>query len=208
MRALASKIGPLLSLVVLGVAVAAIVYARGIVPLQAGAAGCSEVAAGSVVESGVYTPYDQQRSHLPDQRLNPEGQPLQPGVDGVPTSIDGLSLQWLMASGSGSYAYFAAAPVDAATTAASFVRDGGIQLDVEPLDGSGSFAEWLLGHQGKRAVKVTVGEFVGAVTWSDPDSYGSRPHNVFWSDGSANYTLTGIASAEHLVTLARQMQCA
>lgn len=173
-----------------------------------GAVGCGAVEPGSISESQVFTPYDQQRSHLPDHHLNPDGQPFGGGTfAAVPQSVDGLALSWLIRSDSGTYAYFSRSAVDESTTAASFIVDGGVQYDVEPVDGSGSFAEWLLSRDGARAVKVAIGSAVGAVTWSDPDLYGSRPHNVFWSNGTYNFTLTGETSAEHLITLARQIEC-
>lgn len=174
----------------------------------AAAPNCGSPLSGAIVESSTFTPYDHQLSHLPDQLLNPGGTVFHASSpSGVPSSLDGMSLTWLVQSPAGSYAYFSQQSVDRTSTASSFVSSGGLQFDVEPRNGSESFAEWLLPHEGERAVQIAIGSHVGAVTWSDPDERGSRPHNVFWADDVNNYTLTGIRTPEALVALARSISC-
>lgn len=164
---------------------------------------------GSIAESSRFTPWEARLTRLPDPLLNPTGAGFNgDSTAGIPEALDGLQLVWIASSDSGTYAYYSSQPVDESTTASSFVGNGGLQFSIEPLDGSGSFAQWLLPHEGERATEVEISDSVGALTWSDPDDHGVRPHNVYWSDANSNFTLSGVRSPEALVTLARSIACA
>lgn len=67
--------------------------------------------------------------------------------------------------------------------------------------------ETLLADFPDRAIPVQVGSLAGAMTWADPLANGVRTHNVYWSDGTYNYSLIANRSGAAALTLARGMAC-
>lgn len=172
------------------------------------APGCNTV--DSIVESTKFTPYEVMHSHLPDPVLNPTGEEApQVPSDAQVASIDSLPRSWAVVSDTGAiYQYFLGSDIDQTLTLSNFFKAGGTELDRDPVESkSGSFVEYVLDTLGERAVKVEVGDYAGALSWSDPDVNGIRPHVLTWTDGQWNYVLTADRSPEALVNLGRDLVC-
>lgn len=171
--------------------------------------GCGRVDV-PIVESTEFTPYENRLSHLPEVPLNPSGRgPMSVPPEVRVGSIDGLPLQFASVSRYGAvYQYFLGTEIDRELTVAQFVAARGVELDRDPVENPGeSFAEYVLSELGERAVRVDVGDHVGALTWGDPLVNGVRPHHLSWSDGVYNYSLIADRSPERLVELARELVC-
>jgi hypothetical protein len=193
-----------------GVAMLLLVAGIGVNQLRAsGDASCRPVAAGTITESQEFTPYEGMLDHLPELPLNPTGAsllsvPFEARVPGE--KLDNQPLVWVVVGGGATYQYFLGAPMTADMTTSMFLAAGGVQLEREPNDGE-PFASVLLRELGTRAVKVDVGGHLGAVTWADPIVNGIRTHNVYWSDGGFNYTVTADRSAVAALNIARGVSC-
>jgi hypothetical protein len=179
------------------------------VPLAMGSSspGCEPVV-NAPIESDQFTPYEVRRSKLPEPILNPEGEPLPAGLD-APTSIEGLALRWQDGSnpdGSPVALYFSDGPL-VGTPLSTFFKSGGVQLTEEPVDGGVIFAETLKEEVGERATPVQIGPYAGVMTWADPDSHGIRTHNLYWSDGTTNFSLIALRPALDLLTAGRSLVC-
>jgi hypothetical protein len=162
-------------------------------------AGC-EPFLGPITESPEFTPPEARRSQPRDFTLDPEGQ-------GPPTStlvLDGLSVQW--AAFGGSTLFFAESPVSGMLLS-EFFASGGLQLYQEMVSDGVIFAEHLNSEIGDRATGVVIGAYNGALTWADPDLQGTRTHNLYWSDGIANYSLIGVREPAELINLGRFLEC-
>jgi hypothetical protein len=60
----------------------------------------------------------------------------------------------------------------------------------------------------RRATLVAVGEYDGAISWDDPsDESGLRPHRIVWSEGTTDYELRAVRSADQMLALARELVC-
>jgi hypothetical protein len=173
--------------------------------------GCGIVPEGSIVESTSVTPWAAQRGPDVDNiaRL-PDGDVPEPL--GLAAEM-GLALgelpaaQLAITDGDGAvYAYFADAPIDGMTVA-EFIRAGGIQVHVDPMTDDRGFAAYLLDAFGERAVSVAVGSYNGALVWADPNSDGTRTHNLYWSDGVNNYSLIADMVPDEIVDLGRSLVC-
>jgi hypothetical protein len=171
--------------------------------------GCSEVAPGDIFESTNYTPASQQR-RPPGGPINPTGAQSGPALvrGTLPTTIDGLPLQWFSHSAAGTFAYYWDLPIEPTTTVDTFGGSRGVEFQVVPRDGGSSFASMLLAEFGDRATPVEVGPFDGALTWHDPDVNGLRRHGLYWSDGQVHYSLIADRPAEEIVNLGRHFACA
>ena len=187
------------------VATIALVAAGTIVVASAqGSAGCdSDVPA--IAESARFTPYSGRLSHLPDSPLATGGGRA---VDSSDRRMDGLALRWAGGDGEhSSYEYFFDREFDGELTVPAFRAAGGIQLDREAHGGDPYTADDVIAQVGERAVQVQVGEFEGALVWADPESNGVRAHNLYWSDGTNNYTLIAVRDPRRMVQLAREFVC-
>jgi hypothetical protein len=173
---------------------------------------CASIAEGTIVESQKFVIFEDRLGGLVNEAvIVPVGSVA---VVAVPpqavvkvASLGGLARQHTIVADNGvAYAYFLDGPL-AGLTRNEFVRRGGIQLDQDPRVTEKAFAAHLLEAFGERVVAVAVGAYDGAVTWSDPDVNGMRPHNVYWSDGAYEYALTANLSAAAVVNLARSLVC-
>jgi hypothetical protein len=88
-----------------------------------------------------------------------------------------------------------------------FLANGGIVYERQPLADGESFAAYLLATRGERAIPVEVGSHRAALVWADPFPNGLRTHNLYWSDGTFNYSLIADRPAEALVTIGRGLVC-
>jgi hypothetical protein len=170
--------------------------------------GCGTV--DSIVESAKFTPYEAMHSHLPDPVLNPSAEEAPPvPSDAQVSSIDSLPRSWAIVTDTGAvYQYFLGSDIDPKITLSSFYEAGGIELDRDPVESkSESFVDYVLDTLGERAVKVEIEDFAGALSWSDPEINGIRPHVLTWTDGRWNYALTADRSPETLVNLGRDLMC-
>jgi hypothetical protein len=165
--------------------------------------GCSPDV-GPITESQSFTPYDARLSHLPDSAIASLGH-----ADSSDERIDGLPLRWSAGDGPrASYRYFQRDEIDRGETVADFMAAGGIQLDRDAVaDGDPYTADDVIAQVGERAVNVQIGDYDGALVWADPESNGARPHNVYWSDGTYNYTLRAVRGPQRMVQLAREYVC-
>lgn len=174
--------------------------------------GCGAAAEEAILESQDFTPYAERLTHLASA-----GRPILPegaaALVGVPANaaiqvqgINGLARRHTVTGDGVAYAYFLGKPM-AGLTRSEFLSAGGVQLDQDPRTGTQAFADYLVGRLGERAVAVAVGPYDGALTWSDPDEQGIRPHNVYWSDGSFEFALTANLSAADLLDTARSLVC-
>ncbi len=162
---------------------------------------------GPIAESSQFTPYNARLTHLDllDVAITDVGQ--------APTSsesqLDGLPLRWEVGDGNrSSYQYFLRQPLDRQLTVPDFRAAGGIQFDRDLVtDGDPYTADDVIAQVGDRAVKVQVGDYDGALVWADPESNGARPHHLYWSDGTYNYTLIAVRDPERMVQLGREVVC-
>lgn len=179
-------------------------------PSASGGTNCGSFE-GQIEESDMFTPYEARRDHLPPVALNPKGQELDPSIlEGVaPQQVDGLPLQWSIASSDGSgYLYYAKQPVGSTTTTSEFSSNGGIQLSMEVAEGDTTGIQTQLDQLGERSIPVEIGDYAGAVVWADPENEsGLRVHYVFWDQDKYHYSLIIDASPEDAVTVAREVAC-
>jgi hypothetical protein len=170
-------------------------------------AGCG-LMEGPIVESQEFTPAESQISQSLDFLLTGAEPPSNWGLDELPGISTGVlpPLQMGMASQDAIHGYYFDREVENMLLS-DFVRDGGIQVHREPMLDSTSFASHLLATLGDRAVPVEIGTHQGALVWADPDRYGSRTHNLYWSDGEHNYSLIAVLDAEEIVNLGRRLVC-
>lgn len=171
---------------------------------------CDRIAAGAITESSDFTPYELRRGGaMGDDRINPNGIEfvLSAADADLPSKFGGLEIMFTVRVGTGVYAYYGDAPVDDKTTNDAFLAGGGIEYSIEDAEGGGSFADWLLNNLGERALPIGVGVDQGALTWADPNSLGTRTHNLYWYDGTNNYSLIADRPADQIVNLARALTC-
>lgn len=188
--------------IVIGVSLAAIVVSN-----ASPSAGCGNVE-GPIIESDVFTPIEGRRSLPMDPPINPSDAiaPPVPAEVSIP-AIAGLPLRWATVSANGAvYQYFLASELGPHMTVSDFYAAGGLQLDRDPVENGESFAEYLLSLS-QRAVRVEVGEHVGALNWADPNIKGTRLHHLYWSDGAYNYAVYTDRSAEEILSIGRGLVC-
>ena len=164
----------------------------------------------AIQEPGAFEVVTQRLTSFPDPPIAVVGVALPEVVpdDVRVDSIDGLPFRWIALGANGAaYQYFLESPLPATMRVSDFFKAGGIQLDRDPSDGNGSFAEHLLATSGDRAVRVEVGEHVGALIWADPDASGQRLHHLYWTSSGFNYALYGNRTAEEILTLGRELAC-
>lgn len=177
--------------------------------MAAASASCGPVAAGTIIESKVFTPYEAMRGKPYDGPINAEGRSSDPVPAGaqLTNSIDGRTRQYTLAGSNGAvYSYFLDRPLGKATPS-EFLAMGGIQVEQEPVTADGSFAAYLVATLGDRATAVKVGPFDGALTWAEPLANGIRSHNLYWSDGTYNYSVIADRPAEAILAIGRSMVC-
>lgn len=85
------------------------------------------------------------------------------------------------------YQYFYNAGIDRRLTVSEFRATGGVQFDRDPTDNGESYPEFLLSTLGERAVRIEVGDYVGALTWADRKA--TESDRTIWS-GQTVYTTT------------------
>lgn len=186
---------PFLSVIAIGLASA------GLVSSSSSIAGC-QVLVEPLTESGSFTPYEMQRSHLPEVYVNPEGE----AIDGDEADLDGLPLRWIETSGDVTSRYYDAEPI-VDRPLSSFFADGGVLLAAQPVTDDMVFGDDVPEEIGDRGTEVMVGEHPALLTWADPDRLGTRTHNLYWSDGVTNYSLIADRRSNELVNLARGLAC-
>src|ERR687891_151210 len=203
-----SSRGRRLSVVAVALIVAASIAAVIVSTATASSPGCDPVDF-EIVESKLFTPVDERFTSPLDPPINPAGGTVDHvPADAIVTSIDGLPLRWAATASNGAvYQYFYNAGIGRSLTVSEFRGTGGVQLDRDPTDNGESYPEFILSTLGERAVRVEVGDYVGALTWADPESNGIRPHYLVWSDGLYNYTLIAVMQPEELLTLGREVVC-
>lgn len=160
---------------------------------------------GPITESNRFTSYDARRSHLEDVPVTSVGQ----AVSSSDRQMDALPIRWEAGDGvNSSYQYFLGGRMDPEMTVAGFRGAGGIQLDRDAVtDGDPYTADDVIAQVGDRAVKVQIGEYEGALVWADPDGLGARPHHLYWSDGTYNYSLIAVRGPQRMVQLGREYVC-
>lgn len=184
----------------------------GINRLSAGGfAACDAIADGVISESQEFTPAAVMLSGLPPIPLElvvPVAMPQIPADAAVRgNAVDGLPLQWAMVGPNGEiYQYFFDRPLAADITTWTFPAEGGVQFERDLARGH-SFAAYLLTELGERAVEIGIGPFTATLTWADPLPNGIRTHNLYWSDGTYNYTLIADRPPATLVNIARRVVC-
>lgn len=167
--------------------------------------GC-EKPTGPIAESSRFTPYGARLSHLPERPVTSTGGPPHSG-DRQPESLDGLALRWVIGDGDRAfYRYFFSRPMTGESLP-EFHGGGGIQLDRDLVAPGQDFTDELLKTLGDRAVEVQIGDHRGALVWADPESNGVRPHHLYWSDGTYNYTLAAVRGPIRMVELGRELEC-
>ena len=87
-------------------------------------------------------------------------------------------------------------------TAEGFAALGGLLVQREPKNDAADYADTLLATLGERATKVCLGDGHAALVWADPDSSGTRTHNLYWSYSGDNYALIGVRTPQELLSLA------
>ncbi len=172
--------------------------------------GCGSVH-GPIIESKDFTPAEERRSSLPPMWLNPEGDSAVEGqgFDG-PLEIDNQALWWIdtaVADGVVSEAaYYLSAPAEP-MLGSEFIHAGGILYYRESVTDQSYTTAYIFERLGERAVPVEVGSYEAALVWADPDRSGTRTHNLYWSDGTFNYSLVADQGAEDILTLGRSLVC-
>jgi len=192
------------AVVVAGVAGTTTVWAG-----DGGASDCGSVE-GEIHESAGYTPYDGQRSHLPDAHLDPTGvEPPSVPREVSLNAVGDLPRQWSVVAADGSvHQYFDDEEVTEETTIRGFQGRGGIQLDAIPVAETGMRVRDISNAIGDRATPVQIGSSDGFVVWADPEQPGDRRlHHVYWEDDETYFALILDAPAEEAVRLARGIAC-
>jgi hypothetical protein len=168
---------------------------------------CGPLPAGSIAESKAFTPYALMRGQPGDAPINAQGGTGAQAPAGATSAVDGRIRQFTIAGANGAiYSYFLDRPIGSATPG-EFLSMGGLQVEQEPISSEGSFATYLLAALGERATPVTIGQYEGVLTWADPIANGIRSHNVYWSDGTYNFTLIADRTADEIVGIARSLVC-
>jgi len=192
----------------------AVLAALAFIPLAAvassPAAGDCGAFIGSIKEVQEFTPYEMQRSHLPDVTLNPQLEPQARLGSGIAIdAVNGLQRQWATLSATGEASqYFASDAITEQTTLSEFQRQGGIEVDTTPFKAGGSPLADMKESLGSRAIEVPIGTSVGLVVWADPVTPdGQRMHHVYWEQESILYSVIGDLGPETAVTTARQVAC-
>lgn len=170
--------------------------------------GCDIAEEGSIKESEQFAPVESRLSPPLDPLIKDVDQEAVPAPqDAFVASIDGLPNQWVVVAGDGAvYQYFHGDTVDGLSVS-GFRAAGGIELDRDPVDGSGDFIGFVLDTLGERATKMPIGDWTGALVWADPLVNGIRPHYLYWSDGKWTFALMADMPPDRLVNLARDLVC-
>jgi len=164
-----------------------------------GSDGC-DLFTGSITESEQFTPAEAMRTQPRDGVLDPNSE----GGVGVLLSLDSMPIRWMNQDASA--LFFFDEPVAGIKLFDLYAR-GGLLLTREPIRDGVVFADTLKSEIGDRAVEITVGASIGAMTWADPNLRGTRTHNIYWADGVNNYSLIGVRAPEEMVNLARGLAC-
>ena len=182
---------------------------------SASSSNCGEFT-GKIDESQVFTPYEMQRSHLPDVLLNPsdagardaDSSPeVPPGV--AVASVAGKDRRWVDVAQNGSVAqYFSDRAIDRDASLWQFQVDGGIELDFTPTAAMGMSLADVKELLGDRAVPIEVGPHDGIIVWGDPNSpTGTRLHHVYWHDDDGLWDLAADMSPEAAISSSRRIAC-
>lgn len=160
---------------------------------------------GPIAESNRHTSNESRHSHLFEFPITDFGQ----AATSSEKRIDGLPLRWEAGEGvEASYQYYLAGDLDQRLTVAGFRAAGGIQLDRDAVTDGGPYtADDVIAQVGDRAVRVQIGDYDGALVWADPESNGARPHHLYWSDGTYNYSLIAVRDPQRMVQLGRELVC-
>ncbi|MBA2338522.1 MAG: hypothetical protein H0V96_12350 [Acidimicrobiia bacterium] len=173
--------------------------------------GCSPVD-GPIIESKEFTPAEMRRSSPPPVWLNPKSESAVgvQGFDGL-QEIDSQPLWWIDTASADGLISEAAYYVNASAEpmlGSEFTRAGGVLLYRESVTDHGYTTTYIFERLGERAVQVEVGSYEAALVWADPSPAGTRTRNLYWSDGTFNYSLIAERSAEEILTLGRSVVCA
>jgi hypothetical protein len=173
--------------------------------------GCADQPPGSIREASLFTPYEDRLSHLPPELPITEG-PAVPNV--IPDTaryralrLYGLDRRFAAADDTGGVTVYFFSKDLVGLTRSELLDGGGIELVEQPHVGNRWFAAYLLERFPERVIPVLVGSFEGALTWSDPNANGLRPHNVYWHDADREYSLTVNLPPEAAVNVARSLIC-
>ena len=170
---------------------------------------CAYLPVGTIRESQEFTPFGQRRGQLPEAPLLGSGPgitPLPAGRD-VPELIDGLPLQFAIASNQGPYLFYLGGPIRPDMTRSAFLAEGGLEYQTLSIAEGEPFAPNFILEVGDRATPIKVGPFDGALVWADPTEADIRPHGLYWFDSTRNYSLVGLRGPEHLVNIGRALVC-
>jgi hypothetical protein len=108
----------------------------------------------------------------------------------------------------GSIRFYGRRPIGQDTDLPTFLADEGILFtQVRREAGRESVSVLAVAEVGERAFIVRVGPFEAALVHGDPLYNGVRPHGLYWSDESWDYTILADLPAEALVNLARNSVC-
>lgn len=173
---------------------------------------CAIVGEGAITESGQFIPYEMTFGGLlsdgPIVAVGSVAMGTVPNHAQFKASVlDGLARQHTVVADNGSvYAYFLDQDIAGLTRSEILARHG-IELDQDRRSNDMAFSAQLIEMFAGRAIAVQVGPFDGALTWSDPDASGLRPHNIYWSDGALEFALSADRSASAILNLARSLVC-
>ena len=160
-----------------------------------------------IEESTQFTPYGVRRTSFSDAivlEFKMGNQSATDGLAGRANVILPPHLGDFAGSDGAVYSYYG--DVDKADrtglTAEGFAALGGLLVQREPKNDAADYADTLLATLGERATKVCLGDGHAALVWADPDSSGTRTHNLYWSYSGDNYALIGVRTPQELLSLA------
>lgn len=100
--------------------------------------------------------------------------------------------------------YYGAASRD--TSLSAFYADGGVQLNVVPMEVAITPTELDVLAPG-RFVSVAVATTEGEMGWGDPDELGNRQFNIMWNDADTSWWISSAIEPRDLIGFARDIAC-
>jgi hypothetical protein len=151
-----------------------------------------------------FTPYADQRSHLPNTILRLDATVMTL----APLSVSGIARLGTISVGETSAAVYLSSPSDDLTYN-SVLTEGGLFLESTPIPVSEDPVGGLPDFARRRATFLQISsEAAGYLSWDDPiNAMGTRPHRVVWVQDGILYTLIGVLPGDQLVEVAGQVSC-
>ncbi|MGH2407597.1 MAG: hypothetical protein ACRDF7_05925 [Candidatus Limnocylindrales bacterium] len=174
-------------------------------------AGCGRIAAGQIVESQKFTPFAKQFTLFREVPMNPigAGPSVPDAARSAPRILEAKPIQLAFTSPDGNFAlYYFDRRIDDQMLPSGFLAGGGIVFTREPGSNGQNIASVFENGQGDRGVSIEVAAHEGALVWADPGPNEIRTHNLYWGDGTYDYSLIAVRPPEVVVNLARGIACA